>query len=91
MPLLLGCGGDESAEFLRQSEDFLEAWTGAGNRGTRLAQPGRNHFTAITGFADPESALCREVFRMMRHAPARPAATRRPRLPPSRYRTRGPW
>ena len=88
VPLLVACGGDESAEFLRQSEDFLEAWTGAGNRGARLAQPGRNHFTAITGFADPDSALCREVFRMMRHTPARPVATRRPRLP-SRYRTAG--
>ena len=88
VPLLVACGGDESAEFLRQSEDFLEAWTGAGNRGARLAQPGRNHFTAITGFADPDSALCREVFRMMHHTPARPVATRRPRLP-SRYRTAG--
>lgn len=88
VPLLVTCGGDESAEFLRQSEDFLEAWTGAGNRGSRLAQPGRNHFTAITGFADPDSALCREVFRMMRHTPARPVAARSPRLP-SRYRVRG--
>lgn len=88
VPLLVTCGGDESAEFLRQSEDFLEAWTGAGNQGSRLAQPGRNHFTAITGFADPDSALCREVFRMMRHTPARPVAARSPRLP-SRYRVRG--
>ena len=87
VPLLVTCGGDESAEFLRQSEDFLEAWTGAGNRGARLAQPGRNHFTAITGFADPDSALCREVFAIMRHTPARPPAARRPRLP-SRYRAR---
>ena len=88
VPLLVTCGGDESAEFLRQSEDFLEAWTGAGNRGSRLAQPGRNHFTAITGLADPDSALCREIFRMMRHTPARPVAARSPRLP-SRYRARG--
>ena len=84
VPLLITCGGDESAEFLRQSEDFLEAWTGAGNRGVRLAQPGRNHFTAITGFADPDSAMCREVFRMMRHTPVRPGAARRPRLPSRR-------
>ena len=86
VPLLVTCGGDESAEFLRQSEDFLEAWTGAGNRGARLTQPGRNHFTAITGFADADSALCREVFRMMRHTPARPVETRRPRLPSRRPR-----
>ena len=44
----------------------------------------RNHFTAITEFADPQSALCREVFRIMRHTPVRPAAARRPRLPSRR-------
>ena len=88
VPLLVTGGGDESAELLRQSEDFLGAWTGAGNRGVRLAQPGRNHFTAITGFADPGSVLCREVFRTMRHTPARPPTTRRPRLP-ARVRGRG--
>ena len=88
VPLLVTCGGDESAELLRQSEDFLEAWTGAGNRGTRLAQPGRNHFTAITGLADPESALCREVFKLMRHTPARPRPARRPRLPSRRRSVR---
>ena len=88
VPVLVTCGGDESAEFLRQSEDFLDAWIGAGNRGTRFAQPGRNHFTAITGLADPDSALCRAVFAIMRHTPARPHTTRRPRLP-SRARARG--
>ena len=88
VPLLVTCGGDESAEFLRQSEDFLDAWIGAGNRAVRFAQPGRNHFTAITGLADPDSALCREVFAIMRHTPARSHATRRPRLP-SRVRARG--
>ena len=86
VPLLVTCGGDESAEFLRQSEDFLDAWSGAGNRGIRLAQPGRNHFTAITGLADPDSALCREAFRIMRHTPARPGGARRPRLPSRRPR-----
>ena len=84
VPLLVTCGGDESAEFLRQSEDFLDAWVRAGNRGVRFAQPGRNHFTAITGFADPDSALCREVFKLMRHTPARPTEARRPRLPSRR-------
>ena len=82
VPLLVTCGGDESAEFRRQSGDFLDAWVRAGNRGVSFAQPGRNHFTAITGLADPQSALCHEVFTIMRHVPARPDAVRRPRLPP---------
>lgn len=69
-PLLVTYGGDETAEFARQSEDFLAAWRAAGNRGVSLPQPGANHFTAITGFASPESALCRGVFEFMDHRPA---------------------
>ena len=88
VPLLVTCGGDESAEFRRQSGDFLDAWVRAGNRGVSFAQPGRNHFNAITGFADPDSPLCREVFALMRHTPRRRdgAGVRRPRLPSRRPR-----
>ena len=80
-PLLVTYGGDETAEFCRQSEDFLAAWTGAGNRGVSLPQPGANHFTAITGFASPDSILCRSVFELMGHrpeiSPSAPASERR--------------
>jgi arylformamidase len=72
-PLLVTYGGDETAEFCRQSEDFLSAWLAAGNHGSGLAQPGANHFTAITGFAMPDSGLCRAVFELMRHRPRRTA------------------
>ena len=58
-PILITWGADESAEFARQSQSLHPAWQGAGNRSELLAQPGANHFTAIDGFADPSSALCR--------------------------------
>jgi len=58
-PILVTWGGAESAEFARQSTSFHAAWQGAGNRGELLAQAGANHFSAIDGFADPASPLCR--------------------------------
>jgi arylformamidase len=63
--LLLTRGASESAEFARQSQHYLDAWTLAGNRGELWAQPGCNHFTAIYGFEDPKSELCRRLFRLM--------------------------
>lgn len=57
-PLLVTVGADESAEFHRQSRDYLEAWRTAGHRGEWLDQPGKDHFTAIEGLRDPESPLC---------------------------------
>ena len=49
-------GGDESAEFLRQTRDFAAAWGG-----TAEALPGADHFTVIAPLADPESALTRRA------------------------------
>ena len=58
-PLLVTWGADESAEFARQSTAFHAAWQDAGNRSELLAQAGANHFSAIDGFADPQSPICR--------------------------------
>lgn len=60
-PLLVTYGGLESAELRRQSEDFLSAWRARHLPGERLDQPDANHYTAIEGFLDPESALCRAL------------------------------
>ncbi len=70
-PLLITYGGDETSEFCRQSEDFLSAWMAAGNKARSHAQPGRNHFTAITDFVDTNSPLCQAIFKMMNHTPRR--------------------
>ncbi len=60
-PLLLSLGGDESEEFHRQSRDYLDAWRARGHAAESFAQPGKNHFNAIDGLADPRSPLCRAV------------------------------
>jgi len=69
-PFLFTFGGDEPAEFQRQTMDYLRHWQMSGNQGEYLAQPGRNHFDAIYGFEDSRSALCKALFRMMDLPPA---------------------
>ncbi len=64
-PLIVTFGGDESAEFRRQSESFLATWTGRGLDGRYLDLPGRNHFTVLEEYMDPGSALCRSILRQM--------------------------
>ena len=58
-PVLVTWGGDESAEFARQSTSLHEAWRAAGNASELLPQSGANHFTATDGFEDASSATCR--------------------------------
>ena len=58
-PVLITWGAEESAEFARQSTAFHAAWQACGNTGETLPQAGMNHFSAIDGFTDPGSALCR--------------------------------
>jgi arylformamidase len=50
-------GGDESAEYFRQSRTIVDAWGRAGIA-TRFAEvSGANHFTAIAPMADPRSPM----------------------------------
>ncbi|CAA9459576.1 MAG: Kynurenine formamidase [uncultured Rubrobacteraceae bacterium] len=62
-PLLLAYGEDETGEFKRQSEKFLEAWKAKGHGGERLILAGKNHYDVIDGFLDAESPLCAAVLR----------------------------
>lgn len=64
-PLIVTLGGDESAEFHRQSDDFLAAWTRAGLQGTYLDLPGANHFTVLEGYMDRRSPLCDAILRQI--------------------------
>jgi arylformamidase len=65
LPLLVTLGGAESAEFHRQSATFVEAWRAAGGDARTFDQPGKDHITAIAGFEDPASPLCRAVIDFM--------------------------
>ena len=62
-PLLLVYGKDETAEFRRQSEEFLAAWRSKSLDADLLTLPGDNHYDVIKGFLDPESPLCSAVLR----------------------------
>ena len=64
-PLIVTLGGDESAEFHRQSQDFLAAWTRAGLTGAYLDLPGLNHFTVLEGYMDRRSPLCSAILRQI--------------------------
>ena len=50
-------GGNESAEYFRQSRSMVEAWGKAGVATRFGAIADANHFTAIAPLADPDSAM----------------------------------
>jgi arylformamidase len=57
-------GGDESAEYFRQSRIIVDAW-GHADIETRFAEvPGANHFTAIAPLADPDSPMTRRLLQL---------------------------
>ena len=63
-PLIVAVGGDESEEFLRQSEELTAAW-GEPAQCDLMVLSGVNHFTILGGFADPENALTRAALKQM--------------------------
>lgn len=64
-PALVTWGADEPAEFERQATTYHAAWQAAGNTAELLPQPGRHHYSAIHGFEDPASPLCRWIARRL--------------------------
>lgn len=61
-------GGEESAEYLRQSRTIAEAWGAAGVATRYEAVPGANHFTVIAPLADPASPAVRRLADLARAA-----------------------
>lgn len=53
-------GGDEGAEYTRQSRSIAEAWGG-----TWEAVPGAHHFSVLAPLTDPDSALVRTALRLL--------------------------
>lgn len=54
-------GGNERAEFVRQSELLANIWTGLGATTSLVIEPDRHHFTILDGLTDPEHALVRTL------------------------------
>jgi arylformamidase len=50
-------GDAESAEFLRQSREFVSAWKERGAKARFETEPGANHFTIIDALTDPHSRM----------------------------------
>jgi arylformamidase len=50
-------GGNESAEYFRQSRTIVDVWGRAGIPTRFAVVPGANHFTAIAPLADPQSPM----------------------------------
>jgi arylformamidase len=67
--LLLTVGGEESASFLSQSQNYLTAWKKAGLEGEYFPQPGRNHYESVYGFADPASPLSKATAAFIKPKP----------------------
>jgi arylformamidase len=64
-PLLVAYGDEETHEFRRQSEEYLEAWRAGGHKAERLVLRGKNHYEVIDGFLDAESPLCSAILGQM--------------------------
>jgi arylformamidase len=64
-PLLLAYGEDETDEFKRQSEEFIDAWRAKGLDAEALTLRGKNHYDVIDGFLDAESPLCSAILKRM--------------------------
>ena len=50
-------GGNESAEYFRQSRSLVEAWGRAGIATRFAAIPDTNHFTVVAPLTDPQSGM----------------------------------
>jgi arylformamidase len=64
-PLLITFGEEETAEFHRQSIEYLQAWQANGLRGELLVLEGKHHFSAVEGLSDPNSSLCEALIDFM--------------------------
>ena len=61
-PLIVSYGGNETAEFKRQTDDYAAAWRNAGFSCTYVAAAQRNHFDIVMELCDPIGELGQKVF-----------------------------
>ncbi len=65
MRVVAAVGGNESAEFIRQSVEYETFCAAAGNEASSLVLPGRNHFSVLYEFLDERSALSRTTSELL--------------------------
>lgn len=54
-------GGDESTEFIRQSDTVAACWSGAGVSARSVVVPNKNHFTVIADLVDADSNMTKMI------------------------------
>ncbi len=54
-------GGDESPEYLRQSQTLAACWSGCGVNCRYAVEAGTNHFTVISALGRPDSSMTRAL------------------------------
>ena len=59
-------GGEETAEFIRQSRDFFDLWMASGLDGEWLEVPSVHHFNILNGFEDKDSDLFQSILSIAR-------------------------
>lgn len=64
-PTIIACGGNESAEFRRQTAAYADILKEAGYPATHIEVAGHDHFSIIGELANPESPLFRAVIGMI--------------------------
>jgi arylformamidase len=65
-PLLVAVGAEESGEFLRQSRDFVDSWSGREPAPEYLEIPGANHFTVLESLASADGVLARQALHWLK-------------------------
>ncbi|MEQ9724702.1 alpha/beta hydrolase [Pseudomonas sp. WHRI 8822A] len=63
--IVVSYGALESAEFARQSQEYLEAWQARGLPGRFVAAPGRNHFDVVLQLGEPGTPLYRAALQLL--------------------------
>jgi arylformamidase len=63
--LVISYGALETAEFARQSHEFLNAWTARGLPGRFVEAPGKNHFDVVLELGQPGAPLYGAVVELM--------------------------
>lgn len=64
-PLLIAVGGEETNEFLDQSEELNEKWKDKISSIELLILPRRNHFSVLDSFCDTNSVLHQSMSKLM--------------------------
>lgn len=65
IPLIIGCAENDTQEFHRQPEEFLNAWRAAGNHGEFIELMGRHHFTGSMCFSEADHPLFSSMCEMI--------------------------